>query len=103
MDDHRAKCQHEGLPGSCPGCDARLLRMDMDAHVEATHLGSAVKLLQSGWSRIAALEAELESEKRHSVGASPTSRVFNWRAGWGGGTFKSETYDFGEGGVTGKS
>jgi len=102
MDVHRAKCRHEGLACSCPGCDARLLRMDMNAHVEATHLGSAVKLLQSGWSRIAALEAELASEKRHSA-ASPTSRVFNWRAGWGGGTYKSETCDFGEGGVTGKS
>ena len=104
MNLHRAECEDEEVTCPCPGCDARLLRKGMDAHVEATHLGSAVKLLQSAWREIDVLEgndAELKSEKRLAA-ASKTSRVFNWRAeGWGGGLFKSETHDFTRDGISG--
>ena len=43
---HRAMCQQEEVSCLCPGCDARLLRKDMEAHVEATHQASWVKRLQ---------------------------------------------------------
>ena len=109
MKAHRATCELEGLSCPCPGCDARLLRKDMDAHVEATHLGSAVKLLQNAWRQNAALatklrqveslKATVESEQRLAA-ASPTSWVFNWRAdGWGPGQFKSETRELGRSGM----
>ena len=39
--EHRAECDHEEVTCSCPGCDALLLRKDLVAHVESTHLGEA--------------------------------------------------------------
>jgi len=103
MNLHRAKCGHEEVTCPCPGCDARLLRKDIDAHIAATHLGRSVLELKSDWGQIAALEGKVaaaESEQRRAA-ASPTSRVFNWRAGgWGPGEFESETWEFAEG-VTG--
>ena len=97
---HRNICEHEEGSCPCPGCDARLIRKDMDAHVEATHLQSAAKLVQSLWKEVATLTATSESEQRLAA-ASATSWVFNWRAdGWGTGDFASGTHDFGFG-ITG--
>ena len=41
MNSHRAECEQEEV--TCPrqDCDTRLLRNDMDAHVEANHLDPA--------------------------------------------------------------
>ena len=103
MNLHRATCKHEEVTCPCPGCDARLLRQGMDAHVEATHLGSAVQIMQSAWHKIDVLEGKVaasESEQRLAA-ASTTSWVFNWRAeGWGGGQFTSETHDFTRAGIS---
>jgi len=57
---HRAECEDEEVLCLCPGCDARLLRKGMDAHVEATHMQSAVKQLQILWRA----EAEWKEKKR---------------------------------------
>ena len=58
------------------GCDARLLREDMDAHAEATHLDSAVELLQSEWSQNFALEgSSTELERESSTEESAKCRV----------------------------
>ncbi|KAJ1490921.1 hypothetical protein T484DRAFT_1776215 [Baffinella frigidus] len=62
MDLHRARCKFEEVSCLCPGCDARLLRKGMDAHVEATHMHSAGKQLQSLWHEVATLKASSESE-----------------------------------------
>ena len=106
MNLHRLVCEHEEVMCLCPGCHAFLLRKGMDAHVEATHLGLAVKLLQSAWSQNAALEGKFEAAKSEQRLAAPRQRfgwsfndpaswVFNWRAdGWGEGVFRSETHDF---------
>ena len=100
MHQHFDECEHEEVTCSCPECDARLLRKDLAAHVEATHLEQAGEQLQSLWAETAEMReliAASESEQRHAA-ASPTSWVFNWRAaGWGPGLFFSETRDFGEG------
>ena len=101
MNEHRAVCEHEEVTCPCPGCDARLVREDLDAHIEAMHLGdSACQQLQRLWGEIAELKATVEIEQIHAS-ASPTSWVFNWRAdGWMRGSFASEMHDFGQG-VTG--
>jgi hypothetical protein len=102
MNEHRAECEHEEVTCPCPGCDARLLREDLEAHVEAMHLGdSAGNQLLRLWREIAVLRETAEIEQVHAT-ASPTSWVFNWRAdGWVRGCFNSEIHDFGQG-VTGE-
>ncbi|KAJ1481274.1 hypothetical protein T484DRAFT_1808111 [Baffinella frigidus] len=99
---HLATCEHEAVVCPCEGCDEFVLRKDVDAHLEATHLcaGAGAQLLRSAYSRIAALEEDAKSEERHAAGTSsltamgestlsrgvtPTTVwVFNWRAdgGW---------------------
>jgi len=99
MNQHRAECEHEEVTCPCPGCDARLLREDLDAHVEAMHWGDWAGQLQRVWRENTELKEKAEIEHIH---AAPTSWVFNWRAdGWVRGEFESETHDFGQG-VTGK-
>jgi hypothetical protein len=65
--------------------------------VQATHLLSPEKQLQTLWREVARLRAKSESEQHLAV-ASPTSFIFNWHAdGWGDGHFQSETCDLGDG------
>jgi len=98
MNQHRTECEREEVTCPCPGCETRLLREDLDAHVEAMHLGdSAGQQLQRLWRVNAELMETAEIERIHAA-ASPTSWVFNWRAdGWVRGFFESETHDFGQG------
>ncbi|KAJ1482600.1 hypothetical protein T484DRAFT_2646756 [Baffinella frigidus] len=102
MGVHILTCEHERVTCLCPGCDTRVLRRNMDAHIESRHLGEAVQLLQNAWSNVARVEERELSQQRHATD-TPTTWEFNWRAeGWGVGPyFVSETHDFGAG-VTGK-
>ena len=91
-DRHRAECGHEKCTCLCPGCDERLPRKDMNAHVRAQHMQNAEEQLQLLWRQTAASE----SEQRLAAGAQ-TSWVFNWRAdGWQPSRFRSETHVWGE-------
>ena len=97
MNLHRAKCEREEVTCFCPGCDARLLRKDLDAHVRLQHTQEAEQQLQRLWRENAELRALSTSELRHAA-AAPTSWMFNWRAdGWETGSFWSATHDFGRG------
>jgi hypothetical protein len=101
MCHHRDECQYEEATCMCPGCDARLLRKDLDAHVKLKHLWSAEKQLQRLWRENTRLAALSESELRHAA-ASPTSWVFNWSAdGWGTSKFYSSEYHTFGGGLEG--
>ena len=59
---HRRDCGYEKVACPSPGCDARLLRKDLDAHVELAHIYSAEEQIQVLWRENSRLTALSESE-----------------------------------------
>ena len=72
---HLATCGREEVVCPCPGCDERMARVEVGAHVAA----SETVHLQRAWAQAEELEEEIKELRKNLPGrADALTRVFTW-------------------------
>ena len=91
--DHRAGCVHETVECPCPGCEVKLLRAEMEAHVDASMGEHNLPAMMREFSRKDREIAELNGQNANlrvqvadlqkRVSGKIIRKVFTWSAnGW---------------------